>query len=49
VCFRFRLAGYFPNLPTAAGLYLLSVLFGCPHSDGLRKRYRIPAEHDRDR
>jgi len=48
VSFRFRLAGYFPNLPRAADLYLLSAPPGCFHSGGQRMRCRIPAEPARD-
>ena len=47
VSFRFRLAGYFPNLPTAADLYLRSALPDC-HSGGQKKRCRIPAVPARD-
>jgi hypothetical protein len=46
--FRLALAGYFPNLPRAAGLYLLRAPPGCFHSGDQRKRCRIPAEPARD-
>src|SRR6266481_590909 len=47
VSFHFRLAGYFPNLPRAADLYLPSAPPDC-HSGGQKKRCRIPAEPVRD-
>jgi hypothetical protein len=47
VSFRVRLAGYFPNLPRAADLYLRSAPTDCYSGDQLI-RSRIPAEPARD-
>jgi hypothetical protein len=46
--FRIRLAGYCPNLPMAADLYLQSAPLDCFHWAGRLMRCRIPAEPARD-